>query len=293
MKLIRKGSTGKKVRQIQKHLDITVDGIFGDKTERSVIKFQYRNGLVTDGIVGPKTWAVMFGLTTDVQESLGSTHGIDINNHMLPRGEYLPGPTQKEWLFIHHTAGWHNPYRTIDHWSSDNRGRIATEFVVGGPSIYNNDSQYDGEIVRCLPDGAYAWHLGRNGLHEMHTNSVGIEVCNFGYLKDGRTYAGSTVHEDQIVELDKKFKGYKFWHKYSDAQIEALRRLILFIADRDNIDVRKGLPELIKQKGADAFEWNEDAYYGKIKGLWSHSNTNKGKSDMFPQENLLTMLTEL
>jgi hypothetical protein len=293
MKLIRKGSTGEKVRQIQRHIDVTVDGIFGDKTERGVIKFQYRNGLVTDGIVGPKTWAVMFGLTTDVQESLGSTHGIDINNHMLPRGEYLPGPTQKEWLFIHHTAGWHNPYRTIDHWGGDNRGRIATEFVVGGPSIYNDDFQYDGDIVRCLPDGAYAWHLGRNGLHEMHTNSVGIEVCNFGYLKDGRTYAGSTVHEDQIVELDKKFKGYKFWHKYSDTQIESLRKLILFIADRDNIDVRKGLPELIKQYGARAFEWNEDAYYGRIKGLWSHSNTNKGKSDMFPQENLMDMLTDL
>ena len=293
MKLIKKGSTGDKVRDIQKHLDLTVDGIFGDKTERAVIQFQYKNALVTDGIVGPKTWAMLFGLTTDVQESLGISHGIEINNHMLPKGEYLPGPTQKEWLFIHHTAGWHNPYRTVDHWSGDNRGRIATEFVMGGPSIHNNDFQYDGDIVRCLPDGAYAWHLGRNGLHEMHTNSVGIEVCNFGYLKDGRTYAGSTVHENHIVELDKKFKGYKFWHKYSDAQIESLRKLILFIADRDNIDVRKGLPELIKQKGAEAFEWNEDAYYGRIKGLWSHSNTNKGKSDMFPQENLLTMLTEL
>jgi len=293
MKLIKKGSTGDKVREIQKHLDLTVDGIFGDKTQRAVIQFQYKNALVTDGIVGPKTWAMLFGLTTDVQESLGISHGIEINNHMLSKGEYLPGPTHKEWLFIHHTAGWHNPYRTVDHWSGDNRGRIATEFVMGGPSIHNNDFQYDGDIVRCLPDGAYAWHLGRNGLNEMHTNSVGIEVCNFGYLKDGRTYAGSTVHENQIVELDKKFKGYKFWHKYSDAQIESLRKLILFIADRDNIDVRKGLPELIKQKGAEAFEWNEDAYYGRIKGLWSHSNTNKGKSDMFPQENLLTMLTEL
>jgi hypothetical protein len=293
MKLIKKGIIGEKVRQIQKSLDITVDGVFGEKTERAVIQFQYRNALATDGIVGPKTWAVLFGLTTDVQESLGVTHGIDINNHMLPRGEYLPGPTKKQWLFIHHTAGWHNPYRTVDHWSSDNRGRIATEFVIGGPSIYNDDFQYDGDIVRCLPDGAYAWHLGRNGSNEMHANSIGIEVCNFGYLKDGRTYAGSTVHEDQIVELDQAFKGYKTWHKYSDAQIESLRKLILFIADRDNIDVRKGLPELIKQYGARAFEWNEDAYYGRIKGLWSHSNTNKGKSDMFPQENLMDMLTDL
>ena len=38
MKLIKKGSNGEKVREIQKHLDLTVDGIFGDKTERSHLR---------------------------------------------------------------------------------------------------------------------------------------------------------------------------------------------------------------------------------------------------------------
>ena len=45
--------------------------------------------------------------------------------------------------------------------------------------------------------------------------------------------------------------------RYSDKQIESLRLWILYIAERDGIDVRKGLPELIKEKGADAFEFNE------------------------------------
>jgi hypothetical protein len=67
----------------------------------------------------------------------------------------------------------------------------------------------------------------------------------------------------------------------------------LFIGNRDNIDIRKGLPELVKEKGAAAFEWNVDAYYGRIKGLWTHSNTNKYKSDMFPQQELLDMLMSL
>ena len=291
--LIRKGDTGEEVRQIQQELDIEADGVFGPITESAVMRFQVEEHLDVDGIVGPKTWAALFGLTTDIQESLDSQHGIVINHHILPKGQYLKGPTKKEWLFLHHTAGWHNPYRTIDHWGRDSRGRIATEFVLGGPSIFNDEFKYDGEIVKCIPDGGYAWHLGRNGFQEMHTNSVGIEVCNFGYLKDGKTYAGHTVHPDHCVELAKEFKGYKNWHRYSDVQIESLRKLILFIADRDNIDVREGLPALIKEKGADAFEWNEKAYYGQVKGLLSHSNTNKGKSDMFPQEELLTMLTEL
>jgi hypothetical protein len=291
--LIRKGHTGEEVKQIQRELDIDADGIFGPVTESEVMRFQREEGLDVDGIVGPITWSKLFGLTTDRQETIGGTHDIVINNHFLPKGEYLEGPTKKEWLFIHHTAGWQNPYRTVNNWARDSRGRIATEFLIGGPSIFNTDFENDGEIVRCIPDGGYAWHLGKNGKQKMHTNSVGIEVCNFGYLKNGKTYAGHTAHEEQVVELAKPFKGYKFWHRYSDAQIQSLRDLILYIADRDNINVREGLPALIKEKGADAFEWNQDAYYGLVKGLWSHSNTNKGKSDMFPQEELLTMLTEL
>ena len=127
----------------------------------------------------------------------------------------------------------------------------------------------------------------------MHKNSVAIEVCNFGYVVNGKAYQGTPVVESQIVELAKPFRGHKLWHRYSDAQIEALHKWILWIAERDNIDVRAGLPALIKEKGAEAFEWNEDAYYGKVKGLWTHTNTRKDKVDMFPQQELMDMLVSL
>ena len=156
-----------------------------------------------------------------------------------------------------------------------------------------NDESYDGVMVQAFPEGAYGWHLGKNGSQHMHTHSVGIEVCNFGYVKDGKTYAGTRVHESQLVELDKSFRGFKTWHRYSDDQIEALRLWILWIGERDGIDIRAGLPSLIKEKGADAFEFNEDAYYGRIKGVWTHTNTRKDKFDMFPQQELLDMLVSL
>jgi len=50
---------------------------------------------------------------------------------------------------------------------------------------------------------------------------------------------------------------------------------------------------LVKEKGAEAFEWNADAYYGKVKGLWTHTNTRKDKVDMFPQPELIDMLLGL
>src|SRR5210317_1703181 len=292
--LLKIGSRGKEVKELQEFLGIGADGIFGKGTESAVKKYQQDNGLDADGIVGPSTWDTMGLATTDNSEKTFTTeNGLVVNRHFLPSDEYKVGPTSKEYVFLHHTAGWHNPYNCIVHWGRDSRGAVATEFVLGGPSVKGNDDKYDGEMVQAFPEGGYGWHLGKNGSQHMHTHSVGIEVCNFGWIKDGKTYAGTKVAESQLVELDKPFRGFKTWHRYSDAQIEALRKWILWIAERDNIDVRKGLVEEIKKKGADGFEWNEDAYYGKVKGLWTHTNTRKDKSDMFPQEELMDMLVSL
>ena len=292
--LLKVGSRGKDVKELQEFLNIDADGIFGKGTKASVKKWQLENGLSAEGIVGPATWDAMGLATTDFSEQIYTTeNGLIIERHFLPIGEYKTGPTNKEYVFLHHTAGWHNPFRTIDHWGRDSRGAVATEFVLGGPSIKGNDNKYDGKMVQAFPEGGYGWHLGKNGSQHMHTHSVAIEVNNFGYIVDGKTYAGTTAHESQIVELAKPFRRHKTWHRYSDAQIEALHKWILWIAERDNIDVRAGLPALIKEKGADAFEWNEDAYYGRVKGLWTHTNTRKDKVDMFPQQELMDMLVSL
>lgn len=292
--VIKLGSKGEQVKLIQEFLGIKVDGHFGPKTEHAVVIWQNANGLVGDGEVGPKTMNAMGLLTTDLSESATqSNSGLIICKHLLPKGEYKVGPTNKEYLFLHHTAGWNNPYATIDQWGKDSRGAIATEFVIGGQSIKGNDDKYDGVVLQAFPEGSYAWHLGKCGSQSMHTNSVGIEVCNFGYLSNGKTYAGTTADKSQIVTLNKEFRGYKDWHRYSDKQLESLKELILHIADRDNIDIREGLPKWIKDKGANAFEFSSDAYYGKVKGLLTHTNTRKDKFDMFPQQELLDMLVSL
>lgn len=59
---IRKGSRGPLVAEVQEKLDISpADGIFGPGTERHVKKWQSANGLVADGIVGPKTLGKLLG----------------------------------------------------------------------------------------------------------------------------------------------------------------------------------------------------------------------------------------
>ncbi len=293
--ILKKGSKGQHVKELQEALGIFADGDFGSATDEAVKAYQRTHGLTIDGIVGPQTWERMGLATTDNAELVYRTeNGLLIHRHYLPKGEYKRGPTKKEYVFLHHTAGWDNPYKCIDAWGRDDRGSVATEFVLGGQSIKGNSAKYDGEVAQCMPEGSYGWHLGKNGSQHMHTHSVAIEVCNFGWLENGKNYVGTLAHESQIARLEKKFRGHDQWHKYSDKQIEALRLWILYIAERDSIDVRDGLISQIKKVGPfAAFEFNEDAYFGRVKGLWTHTNTRKDKTDMFPQKELVDMLESI
>ncbi|MFY9175790.1 MAG: peptidoglycan-binding domain-containing protein [Caldicoprobacterales bacterium] len=59
------GSVGPEVEMLQRILYSIgydpgpIDGIFGPLTRSAVVKFQIDNGLVPDGIVGPRTWAAI------------------------------------------------------------------------------------------------------------------------------------------------------------------------------------------------------------------------------------------
>ena len=64
-RVTRRGSVGPRVRTIQRRLKdrgwrITVDGVFGAKTEGIVRSFQAEKHLGVDGIVGPRTWAALW-----------------------------------------------------------------------------------------------------------------------------------------------------------------------------------------------------------------------------------------
>lgn len=290
------GSNDPFVKKIQEALGLKQDGIFGQTTAKALIAFQRENNLVADGVAGKETIEALGILDSDDSRNFYTVRGLVIEKHFLPKIEYVEGFDNKvfDYLFLHHTAGWDNPYNVIDGWAKDTNGRIATEFVIGGQNIKNNTDEYDGRVVQAFPEGSYAYHLGKVGSQTMHKNSVAVELCNFGYIQNNKTYSGTIVHKDQIVTLDKEFRGFKDWHKYSKRQIENLRKLILYIADRNNIDVRKGIVEVLKAEGIEkAFSFNPDAYNGKIKGMWLHCNVRQDKFDMAPQPEFVNMLLNL
>ena len=125
--LLKKGSRGEEVKQLQKALGIGADGIFGSGTEAVVKKFQKDNGLAVDGLVGPGTWEAI-GIDTDSFEAASETEyttkdGLVIDRQYLDKNEYVRdyGKIEPLGFFIHHTAGWDNPYATIRNWNNDKR----------------------------------------------------------------------------------------------------------------------------------------------------------------------------
>ena len=291
--VLKIGYCGDDVKQIQIALGLKADGIFGKKTESAVIKFQKENGLFPDGVVGKNTLCAL-NINFDTDLSIFNNLDFDIDEYHLPDGEYLNGNYKNDYIILHHTAGGANPRAVVDGWKKDCIGKVATEFVVGGQNCKTGNVKYDGQIVRAFPEGCQGYHIGSSGSSHMNTHSVGIEMCNFGYIKDGKTYTGTIADSNQIVSLYSPFRGFSQWHKYSDEQINAVRDLLLYISNRDNIDLHEGLYRWINEDGVmKAFDFHMDAYEGNIKGLLTHTNIRKDKFDCSPQPNLVDMIMTL
>lgn len=65
---IKNGDTGQYVKRAQAILnavfnqELAIDGSFGPGTQASVEALQVSKGLTGDGIIGPQTWKVLYGI---------------------------------------------------------------------------------------------------------------------------------------------------------------------------------------------------------------------------------------
>ncbi len=300
--------------KIQNVLGFEENGVLDEHTKAGIKNFQRLLGLPATGELTPETFnafskrydleSIEISLDDcDASTDLSETDiAYEINELLLSKDEYVTEYgkiNSRKHIFLHHTSGWNSPYDTIKGWETDTRGKIGTHFVIGGINLKNGDSKFDGEIVKCIPDNYFGWHLGstsKDGINfEMHKTSIGIEICNFGYLteKNGKyfTYTGHQVPSKYVEDLGFKFRGYRFWHKYTDAQIDALEHILKMLSKKYSIDLSKGLANrLLSMSANDAFEYSKDAVSGKLTGILSHTNVRKDKTDVSPQKNLVEML---
>jgi len=216
----------------------------------------------------------------------------------FPTNQYINEDSTKTQIYIHHTASSPDPFSVVKWWES-NTERIATSFVIAGHPGTNTKWK-DGDIIQVFGSKKWAWHLGLKPEHlrrggpraksntELNKCSIGIEICNWGQLrqtdKGFLNYAGGRVPDDQVVELATPYKGFRFYQKYTQAQLDNTRDLIKFLGDRWNIPVA--------YKGDRIFDICPEALQGE-RGVWSHTSVRPDKFDCFPQPELIQMLRSL
>ena len=116
---------------------------------------------------------------------------------------------------------------------------------------------------------------------------IGVEICNWGQLTQKGSkfynYVNEVIPNDQVTELTVPFRGYKFYHSYTDAQIESVKQLLLLWKDKWNIPLTFH---------DDIFDVNVRALSGEP-GVYTHCSVRYDKNDIYPHPKMIAMLKSL
>jgi hypothetical protein len=216
----------------------------------------------------------------------------------FPPDQYVPQNTHKKQAVLHHTVSDpDNAAGDIGYWLSTTE-RVATHFVIQG----------DGIVYQCFSTNLWGYHLGA-GNWSLDAHSVGIEIDNWGglILGDGQPYNfgssqaprwvntekdrfynayGRIVYpqDNEILEFDTPFRTYKYFQKYTEAQIDTVGEILLYLNQKFNIP--------LTYKANDMWEVSSKALKGEP-GVYTHNSYVSWKSDAFPQPELIEMLKSL
>lgn len=219
---------------------------------------------------------------------------LDLNSIIqvdFPDNQYMKEQTAKKQIVLHHTVSGQGVDGDISWWRQT-ADRVATAIIIG----------WDGKIYQCFSTIYWAHHLGCKTANNtiLNKGSIGIEIDAWGGLAlnsaDGKYYPAiwDTVKKKNIpntkvkpianVQLyDKPFRGFSAFEKYTDAQIEAVRKLLVFWCAKYNIS---------STYNADMWDFSPKAMTGAA-GVWTHVSFRSDKSDCHPQPELITMLKSL
>ena len=209
--------------------------------------------------------------------------------------------TEVSQIVLHHTCG-STAEGALDWWNKTAE-RVATHYLI----------DLDGTITQAFDLSFWAYHLyipakdnlllknektGKNVIPAqfltkeydtlMAKKTIGIEIVSYGELKyeNGKylTSWGKEVPQSELEYYPKRFKGCHNYHRYTDAQIAALKSLLQHL--------NTVMPHIPLAYNPDMWAVNLDAIGGKS-GVWTHVSYRNGKSDCHPQPELIAMLQSL
>lgn len=207
----------------------------------------------------------------------------------LPTNQYIREISKKKQIVLHHTVSGQGTNGDISWWRQTT-ARVGTAIII----------DWKGGIYQCFSSKYWAYHLGlkTSNNKKLNKESIGIEIDSWGGLmRRGKFWYPAKWNSDlkknipnlkvapikSVVTYPDGFRGFYGYEKYTKAQIEALRKLLVYFSEKYNIPLKYN---------DDMFDLSSKALNGQ-KGVWSHTSFRKSKSDCHPQPELIKMLKSL
>lgn len=205
----------------------------------------------------------------------------------LPENQYYKVAQPKKIIVLHHTVSGEGVGSDVNWWKTTPE-RIATAYIV----------DRNGDVHQTFDDKYWAHHLGITTAQlkkfgstvtneRLNQLSIGIEIDSWGGLteKNGKwiNAGGKEMPIEKVEVLDKPYRGYKAFEKYTKEQVQSVKELLLMLNKKYNISL-KYRPEM--------WDVSKEALVG-THGVYSHTSYRSDKSDLYLSKDIINMLKSL
>ena len=279
---------------------------FDNVLVNAVKKWQKKNGLKADGLVGPTTyrraWTEREASISDYKPTPRVTYGND-TKHIIHNGKFIPiewpqvvlwdepgGFKSKDGCYTNLSGEEdRNPTMFVNHWdvclSSESCAKVLNKRGISVHFLIDND----GTIFQMLDTQHKAWHAGISGGVGGNPKGIGVEISNAYYLKYQSWYKKNGFGERPVQELGwvhgKKLEPFTDFYP---VQLDALKAL--WKACHIGLQIPLEYPK--NKLGNLETSVHKDCERGRFHGVCNHYNFIKTKIDCAGLD-LPTLLSEV
>jgi len=259
---------------------------------KAVQKWQKKNGLTADGLVGPATYRRIWTEREANISSYKSRRHVSTSGdkHIVHNGSFIPiewnnvilwdepsGFKSKKGCYTDYSGKPdRKPTFFVNHWdvclSAESCARVLNNRKVSVHFLIDND----GTIFQMLDTQHKAWHAGIPRFEGGNTKGIGVEISNAYYLKYQDWYVNHGFGERPIQE-NAWVHGKKLdpFLDFYPVQLEALKALW------KAIHIGHGIPLEYPKNSNGHIETgvHKDCERGKFHGFCNHYNFTKSKKD--------------
>lgn len=228
-KTISYGSSGDDVRKLQEALNsvgynLSVDGIFGEKTQSAVRNYQQKNGLSVDGIVGVNTWNSLSKI---------SQNGSKSTNTSKTASTQIKAPETKKRPEYQKNDTVISAESKLNEWENNKPDEYKSKYSDEIESILNSVLNREKFQFNMNADPLYNQYREQyinNGKKAMMDTVANAAALTGGYSNSYAVTAGNEAYSEQLnklndIALELYDRAYQKYKDDGDNMVDKIRLL--------------------------------------------------------------------